>query len=354
MRASRKSTRALLPGALLVGAFVLLPAAPAAAQEIAAAEALFDRGLADMQAHRYEAGCKAIAESQRIDPRPGTLFTLATCEAEWGHVATAVTRYGDYLAVYDRLPDDKKTGQGERPKVAREQREKLAPEIPRLTLSLAKGAPAGTAVKRNGEPVADAVLGVALPLDPGEYTLSVQAPNGPLSEQRITLKLGEKREIVLEVTTALAPAGGPTAAPSGSSAVGPGSPPEGGTSGRRAATYAIGAAGLAGLAVGGILGGLVVGQKGTIDAHCGAGVGSKDDTACDQTGLDAANSARGLGLGSTIALAAGGAALGAAVVLFLTEPPLARGAGRNRGSWVSVGVLSAGPAGAKLGMEGAW
>ncbi len=54
------------------------------AQEPKSSPALFDRGVADMNAGNYAAGCKAIAESQRIDPRPGTLFSLATCHRSLG------------------------------------------------------------------------------------------------------------------------------------------------------------------------------------------------------------------------------------------------------------------------------
>src|SRR5690606_15567731 len=118
----RRTPRSLLhwPLRTIVLLACLLAERPAGAQDIAAAEALFDKGVADMKAGRHETGCKAIAESQRLDPRPGTLFTLATCEAAWGRIATAVSRYGDYLAVYARLPDDKKAAQLERFKVATE------------------------------------------------------------------------------------------------------------------------------------------------------------------------------------------------------------------------------------------
>src|SRR3954465_13628820 len=87
--------RALLVPALLSP---LALASPAFADDPAAAEALFNRGKADMDAGRYEAGCKAIAESQRLDPRPGGLFTLAVCETQGGRIASAMTHYGDYLA----------------------------------------------------------------------------------------------------------------------------------------------------------------------------------------------------------------------------------------------------------------
>src|SRR4051794_16280293 len=93
----RGRARALFLFLTILTSLVVLRPTAAAAQDIAAAEALFESGLADMQAGRYETGCKALAESQRIDPRGGTLFTLATCEARWGRIATAVTRFGDYL-----------------------------------------------------------------------------------------------------------------------------------------------------------------------------------------------------------------------------------------------------------------
>jgi hypothetical protein len=75
----------------------LLFAVNAAAEDTATAGALFEKGVADMEAKRFASACPAIEESQRIDPRPGTLFTLAECLAGWGKVASAVARYQDYV-----------------------------------------------------------------------------------------------------------------------------------------------------------------------------------------------------------------------------------------------------------------
>jgi hypothetical protein len=198
------SPRWHLRALFLLGPLAL--ASSAGAQDIAAAEALFNKGVADMQAGRFETGCKAIAESQRIDPRLGTLFSLATCERKWGHIATAVTRYGDYLALYERLPEDKKAEpvQALRRKEAAEMRAQLQPQVPQLTVSLPKGAPAGTLVKRNGEALAEAALGLRLPVDPGEHTLSTQAPGGAVWERKITIAAGETKQVTLEVKGVLA------------------------------------------------------------------------------------------------------------------------------------------------------
>lgn len=329
----------------LLGAAIALSAAPAGAQDIAAAEALFNRGLADMEAARYETGCPALAESQRLDPRPGTLFTLATCEARWGRVATAVTRYRDYLATFRALPPDRRAQQGQRPRVAEAELEKLAPDVPELTLTLPAGVAPGTVVKRDGEVVAEAALGIPLPVDPGEHEISTETPGGAAWRQRITIARGEKKTVALEVRAA------PAATPKGPDA-GPAAPPSG-PSGRRIATYALGGAGVVGIVIGGVLGGLSLGQKDVFEEHCGAGLGLADETACDQTGIDAVAGARALGIGSTVGLAVGVAAVGAAAVLLFTEPAPRRASAASL-RWISAGVAPLGPAGAAATLQGAW
>ena len=76
------------------------------------AEKSFQRGTAAMAAGRFDEACPAIEESYKLDPRPGTLFTLAECEAQRGRIATAVKRYQDYLAFYTALAPEKKKKQG--------------------------------------------------------------------------------------------------------------------------------------------------------------------------------------------------------------------------------------------------
>jgi hypothetical protein len=258
------------------------------------------------------------------------------------------------------LTPDQKVQQQKRPKVVKEQRDKLILEVPQLTLSLPPGAPAGTVVKRDGAVVAGAALGLGLPVDPGEHVVSTQAPGGALWEQQFTIAKGEKMPLVLEVKaaptvearTALAapvvmanPEPAKQAPPPATGA---------GTSGRRVAVYAIGGVGVAGLVLGGVMGGLVLGKKPTIAAHCMSPISGSDQVFCDQTGVDAGNSANTLGLVSTIGFAAGLAGVGTAVVLLLTEPKPAKPTTGARGPWISADVLSVGPTGATLGAHGSF
>ena len=250
-------------------------ASPALAQDVATAEALFNRGLADMEAGRYATGCPAIAESQRLDPRGGTLFTLSQCEVRWGRIATAVTRLGDYLELYERLTPDQKVLQGERRKVAKEQRDKLAPDVPELTLSLPPGAPAGTVVKRDGAVVGEATLGLGLPVDPGEHVVSTQAPGGALWEQQFTIAKGEKMPLVLEVKAAptveaLRPITAPVVVATPEPAKQAARPPttKASTSGRKMAVYAISGVGVSAL---GLIGGIIF----SVSAGAASGAANK-------------------------------------------------------------------------------
>ncbi|WP_437834202.1 hypothetical protein [Sorangium sp. So ce1153] len=335
---------------------------PATAGDIAAAEELFNRGLADMQAGRYATGCKALAESERLDPQPGTLFTLAACEADWGRIATAVTRFGEYLALFERMTPAQRARQGERPELARQRREQLSPRVPRLALSLPPGAPAGTVVRRDGLVLGEAALGIPLPVDPGEHVLSIQAPGGPALEQSIKIAAGETRELTLALKgtpapgapapppaspTPAAPRAAPAPAPLGPDA--PAAP-----AGRRTAVYVVGGLGAAGLVLGGITGALVFGKKGLAAEHCGSKIGVRDPGVCDATGADAGSSAITMARVSTIAFGVGLAGLGAAAVLYVTEPKHPGVASSASQRWVSAGVLEAGPAGAVLGARGSF
>ena len=178
--------------------------------------ALFDRGVADMEAGKFDTGCPAIEQSYKIDPLPGTLFTLAECEAKRGRIATALGHYNDYLAIHGALSAQSKAKQGDREKVARAQREALGAEVPELTLVLPPNAPQGTTVTRDGIPVAKQDIGIPIRVDPGMHVIVTQAPGRPQSIARISLAARERRGIALviaEPATTFVPQAGPEAPP---------------------------------------------------------------------------------------------------------------------------------------------
>src|SRR5882724_2704267 len=113
----------------------------ASAQDSATAGALFEKGVADMEAGQFASACPAIEESQRIDPRPGTLFTLAECSARWGKVASAAAQYQEYVDLVSRLTREQQQRHKARADIARGQLTKLKPSVPTLTLVVPADAP---------------------------------------------------------------------------------------------------------------------------------------------------------------------------------------------------------------------
>ncbi|WP_437313770.1 hypothetical protein [Sorangium sp. So ce385] len=365
------TARLALSAACLSSALAAAGAASADAPD--PAQASFDQGVALMEAGRFEEGCPAIEQSQKLDPRPGTLFTLAECEALRGRVATAIARFDEYLALYPTLAPKQQRNQGDRAQSARKQREALARDVPGLRLELPPDAPPGTAVELDGQPLAPAAIGALLPVDPGKHVVRAHVPGGPAFERSVLVEKGEKRTVALEVTgpppspppqqqrpesaSGAGAAGGSGAGAAGGSGAGAaggsgaGAPPDAtthraGAGGRRAAVYLAGGLGLAGLVAGGVTGALAMERKGVVDRNC---VGA----ACNHEGKTAADAMKALGLASTIAFGVGIAGAGAAAVLLLTEPK-ATGASASGGAWVAAGVAPVGASGAAIDVRGAW
>ena len=275
------------------------------------ADALFNKGVEQMEAGHYDTACPAIEQSFKLDPLPGTLFTLAECEAKRGRSATAIARYDEYLAVYAKLSPEKKRKQADREKVSRDASSALAQAVPEITLTLGPGAPAGVVVTRDGAPVAATSLGVPMRLDPGDHVFTWQAPGGPAKEKAIALKPKDRTSLLLELPAlAGVPVETPVSPP-------PEAPKQTGLSGRRIGAFAAFGVGGVGLVMGAITGGLALGKKSTVDQNCGIG---GDPTACNHTGATAADGLKTLGTVSTVGFVLAGVGVGAGLALFFTEP----------------------------------
>jgi hypothetical protein len=256
-----------------------------------------------MEAGRYETGCAALAESYRLDPKPGALFTQATCEARWGKLATAVAHYEEFLQRVAALPPAERARHEGREEAARAQVAELSPRVPRLTLVLPPSAPRGTAVTLDGRPLDASRLGAEMPVDPGEHAITTRAPGRPAHAQKVVVEAGRAARVVLAVPPA------PTTAPQ---------PPS-----RRPLAYATGGLGVAGLLVGVIAGSLAIGRKGVVDDHC-------TGRACDAEGKAAGDAGKTLASVSTLGFAVGAAGIGVGVLLFVSEPKPANAAASGK------------------------
>jgi len=183
-------------------AFSLVALAPLAASAQApspeaVAEALFEQARDLVKQERYAEACPKLAESQRLDPKLGTLLNLAYCHDKQGKFASAWAEYTSAAAVARR------EGQKEREDFSREQIAALEQKMPRVVLQV--NAPvAGIVVSVDNEAMAGAVLGTPLPMDPGKHHIAATAPGKKTWSQDVDVP--PQRTEILVTIPALEPA----------------------------------------------------------------------------------------------------------------------------------------------------
>lgn len=298
--------------ALALALVATLAARAASADPPSAADTQFDYGLAEMKAGRYDTGCPALAESYRLDPKPGSLFTLAECETRSGKLATALTHYEAYLDVFSRMTPDQQGRQWGREKIAGTRRDELRARVPSLTLT--GTLPTGSVIKRDGVPIGPALLGATVPIDPGLHVIEISVPGRPVRRQEIDVAPGKAVRLAVDGDEEARLAADPDA----SSRPSP----------YRTGAIVAGAVGAAGVVVGAAFGVVTLGHKSTLETHC-------VDTTCDAEGKSAADASRTTGAVSTIGFVVGVLGLGTGAALYFLDPTGSR-TGAKPGSTTRV------------------
>ncbi len=261
--------------------------------ERTAAIALFDEGKRLASDGRIAEACEKFEAAQREAPGPGIELNLAHCWEQMGRTASAWAAYRHVASTDPR-----------RVAFATERAEALEPRLARLVVS-SLGVEPGLVVRRGGVLMEDGVLGVAVPVDPGEIQLEAEAP-GRLPWSATILVLPESTQTV--TVPALEPEPPPPPPPEL-----PPPPPR--SAARKWAAAGTGGAGI--LALGAAAALVVVARAQYDDAvahHC------DDELECDRTGYEAIRSARRKGTIATIAASAGVAALASAAVIWFLPP----------------------------------
>ena len=279
-------------------ALVLL-AAPARAQNPAAAEALFEQARAAMAAGSYDIACARFRDSDRLDPAVGTRFNLADCEERRGRVATAWSLFRGVLSEL-AVDDDRRP-------IADERAKGLEARLPKLTLRRTADTPPGVRVRVDGIELGEGSFDMPLPMDPGAHELSVAAGEAAAPElRRFALKEGEHRELPIRLSGACAPAGVPPAVAA---------PPVDSHAARRRWAYVAGGVGVGGVAFGTVTSIITLNKKSTADANC-----SDELTACKSTGVEANETGKTFAALSGLGFGLGVLGLTAGAYLLLTTP----------------------------------
>ena len=272
---------------------------PASAQgTAAAAETLFQQGRDEMTQGNYESACAKLRQSDELDPALGTKLNLADCESKRGKLATA---WELFKAVEEKLdPKDS------RYPIAKQKRQALEPQLPKLVITLAPGAPANTTVREGTAVLGTSAFGIELPLDPGHHELLVSAAGCSDAKFAVELAPGKTAKVEVAPGAPTAPAAAPATTLTPTTTMMPTTTTQTrAASGTKTLGYVFGGIGVAGLVVGGVSGILTLSAKSTNDKHCDAATRT-----CDSQGRDAASSGRLFGAMTTAGLATGVVGLG--------------------------------------------
>jgi hypothetical protein len=304
-----------------------------------AAQALFEDARRLVAAGTYAEACPKFAESQRIDPSPSTLLNLASCWEKAGRAATAWATYRQAQSAASAA------GRKDYVDAAERHARALAPTLAELTVTV--GQPVdGMQVRRDGIAMGAPEWGLSIPVDAGAHVVEATAVgHKPWSETVDVPHDGAQVTVSVPPLEALSPDATAPASlaaiaglpPGASTEASPTAPPQGAT--QRTIGLVVGAVGVAGLGVSGVL--AIVANSNHKDAgpFCMNG-------ACTEPGFSKENTARSDGDAATVAFVVGAAALVAGGVVWLSAP-------RNKSASAAARISVAPTLGGAV-VEGAW
>ena len=319
----------------------------------ALATRLYDDAEKLMAAGDHAGACPKYAESQHRDPQLGTLLHLADCYEKAGKLMSAWVTFNEAVEAAAR-----KSASGvkePRGQTARDRAAALEGKLSNLVITVTNGDTPGLEVKQNGSLVGRAVWGTAVPIDPGSYVVTAQAPGKkPWSKTTEVATNGLKVEVNVppledETGQGAMPPQVPPGGMGATTSMGPqppaadeGSAPK---SPQRLVGWIVAGAGVVGLGVGTAFGFMSKSQISERDKVC-------PDSTCPRTRVneyvDFEKQAQTDATISNISFSLGGVAIATGVVLVLTAPSRpAGGTALHLAPWAG-----ANSAGAMMG--GAW
>jgi serine/threonine-protein kinase len=309
--------------AVLLASSALLSAARTHAQspsDQAAAEALFKDGRRLYDAGDYVRACPKLAESQRLDPAPGTLINLASCYEKSGRTASA------WITFKLAIASSRQKGHDDWAKLAQDRAAALEPKLSRLVLVVPKESDVdGLALKRDGAEVGRAEWGTPIPVDPGPHVVEATAPHKKTWSQSVDVGDDAKTTTVTLPTLADGPGG---EVPVDAHAA-PGS-------GQRTVGLVLAGVGVVGLGASAIFGLTAMSKESDALSHC------KQDTYCTPEGVSLGSDAKSAATISTITFALGAAALTGGLILYFSAPKRTEEQAPKVGLRVSPGGVGVG------------
>ena len=163
------------------------------ASETALAREQFREGMGHAQASRWQDAYAAFSRAYSLVRRPLVLLNLAGAEEQTGRLVQAAEHYRQFLR---EVTSGREAQQ--RP-VAEQGLARVEPRIPRARFMLAQARSTDSYVL-DDQPISAAVMGTALPLDPGAHTLVVRSDGSEIGRIAFTLAEREAKDVLVSVT----------------------------------------------------------------------------------------------------------------------------------------------------------
>ncbi|MEM9691242.1 MAG: hypothetical protein AAGA56_01735, partial [Myxococcota bacterium] len=284
------------------------PATSSPSEEaLAAARGWFTDALA---LEKDDAWAEALALFERVGKvkmTPQVRFHIGLCHENLGKFVKAINQYEIAAQEAARVGEKAEEVSERAPRRA----EKLRARVAELTLRV-KGEVARldeVVFLIDDEPIAAAVIGSPIPIDPGAHRIEVQRPGRPTVVREVVLDEGGAQEVEIDVPPPVASA----SKPPGPSPLVPSEPESAGTQSAgpgRWPAYVVGGAGLLSLGAAGALWALRGSTLSGIDCS------GEDFTGCDPDDRDQEDRARTFDVASKATLGVGAGLVAAGVVLF--------------------------------------
>jgi hypothetical protein len=269
------------------------------------AHALIDEGRRLMAAGDYANACPKFASSKGLDPAPSTDLALASCYEKAGKLASAWDAYRAAAA-----------GGGAKGRAAKKKAAAIESKLSRLTITVAPSAQVtGLEVHCQDERVQALQWGMAVPRDAGEYEIQATAPGKKTWSTRVELR-ANKQSLVVDVPPLEDAQPAPnaqtvaSAEPAPADAVSENPSADGEHPGRtqRVVGLIVGATGIVGVGVGGVVGLMAKSQMNAAQ--------SETNPASHSDSLSALNT----GNLATVIVGIGAAAAVAGAIVWFTAP----------------------------------
>jgi hypothetical protein len=161
-------------------------------------EQLFREGRALLVEGRFAEACAKLEQSQRVEPRGGTLLNVAACHERLGKLATAWQEFHD-AATWARAE-----GHDDRAALAEQRIEAIEPRLAWITVTVARDPFAARAsVAIDGAELPEKRFGERIPVDAGQHRVTARFADESTWEKVVAIEEAERQTVVVRPAAAV-------------------------------------------------------------------------------------------------------------------------------------------------------